>query len=171
MKNPLLAIIALVALAGILLAQGPPSSVSAHSVIRQVELVGPIQVEGIVPLRNHVSIPWTASTDGAGNYTDFEWTCPAGTHARVMLISDSYGGFNHGSPETAWAGSLQLASGETGYVYKGQPVGTYSSSLPNPTVPREVVLHPGDILRLRNIHNNTLPCSSTGILQLALEYD
>ena len=55
MKNPLLAIIALVALAGILLAQGPPSSVSAHSVIRQVELVGPIQL--ITKIDGYVTRP------------------------------------------------------------------------------------------------------------------
>jgi hypothetical protein len=174
MKNPLLAIIALVALAGILFAQGPPSSISAHSVVRQVELVGPIQVEGIVPLRNHVSIPWTSSLDAAGALTPFEWTCPAGTHARVMLISDSNGGPGHGRPETNWRGSLQLASGEVGYVCQGQPVyqGSGTSYLPNPTVPREVVLHPGDTLRLENIAGSgNSPCSSTGILQLAVEYD
>ena len=77
MKNPLLAIIALVALAGILFAQGPPSSTSAHSVVRQVELVGPIQVEGIVPLRNHITIPWNAMP-GAQGGTPFTWTCPRG---------------------------------------------------------------------------------------------
>jgi hypothetical protein len=61
MKNPLLSVLALIALAGILFAQGPPSSTSAHSVVRQVELVGPIQVEGVVPMRDHISIEWTVS--------------------------------------------------------------------------------------------------------------
>ena len=168
MKNPLLAIIALVALAGILLAQGPPSSVSAHSVVRQVELVGPIQVEGIVPLRNHVSIPWTSSRDAAGAITPFEWTCPPGTHARITMISDGFSGAGT-VVEDMWRASLQLASGETAHIFRGA---TYTNANYVDTAPDSHVLHPGDTLRLENIASSGFwPSSSTGILQLALEYD
>jgi hypothetical protein len=80
MKNPLLSVLALIALAGILFAQAPPSSTSAHSIVRQVELVGPIRVEGIVPFRNHITIPWTA-----GQGSPFTWVCPAGMHARLTM--------------------------------------------------------------------------------------
>jgi hypothetical protein len=142
MKNPLLAIIALVALAGILLAQGPPSSVSAHSVVRQVELVGPIQVEGIVPLRDHISIEWTVSPG-----SPFYWVCPAGTHARGTASSG-------GCPA-----HLIRASGVQAAI------GTANA---NSSEWRTFVLHPGDTLRLDNFGSGP---SQTGILQLAVEYD
>jgi hypothetical protein len=142
MKNPLLAIIALVALAGILFAQGPPSSISAHSVVRQVELVGPIQVEGIVPLRDHLSIPFTGSWG-----SPFYWVCPAGMHARVTLA------------ETWGCGTtltyLTLASGEQAQF------GSQSHG-------QNAVIHPGDTLTVEPGCGGN---PSTGILQLAVEYD
>jgi hypothetical protein len=141
MKNPLLAIIALVALAGILLAQAPPSSIAAHSVVRQVELVGPIQVEGIVPLRNHISIPWTGSSA-----SPFSWVCPAGMHARVTMAA-------HGAECHL---VLTLASGESASFM--EPPGTQIKT---------PVIHPGDTLTL---HPGGPP-TVTGILQLAVEYD
>jgi hypothetical protein len=92
MKNPLLTIIALLVLAGVLFAQSFPPGGGAHPIIRKIELVGPIQVEGIVPLKNHISIPWTCSLVN-GVATPFEWTCPPGMNARVTHISDTDGGF------------------------------------------------------------------------------
>ena len=144
MKNPLLAIIALVALAGILFAQAPPSSLSAHSVVRQLELVGPIQVEGVVPLRNHLSIPWAAS--GAG---PFIWTCPAGVHARGTGYTNYVtGGGNYG------------ASLHFGPASGAAPVNVSSAW-------QSTVFHPGDTLTI----NAGYSASNAGIVSLELEYD
>ena len=146
MKNPLLTIIALLVLAGILFAQGPPSSTSAHSVVRQVELVGPIQVEGRVPLRNHISIPFAASL---GSF--FYWVCPPGTHARGTGIRLLLNGLT--VPNVA----LELASGAgSGHLGAGGDAEW-----------KTFVLHPGDTLRLEGTYHTAYP----GILQLAVEYD
>jgi len=126
MKNPVLAIIALVALAGILFAQGPPSSISAHSVVRQVELVGPIQVEGIVPLRDHISIPYSITYPA-----EVSWTCPPGIHAQTTRLQ--------GSGLTA---AIDFASGITVNVGQSQGAGD------------GIVLQPGDTLRIGTIFSS-----------------
>ena len=136
MKNPLLAIIALVALAGILLAQAPPSTPESAP-------TSPEDAKrAAVPLRNHLSIPWTAS-----NGSPFTWVCPAGMHARVTLA------------ETWGCGTtltyLTLASGEQAQF------GSQSHG-------QNAVIHPGDTLTVEPGCGGN---PSTGILQLAVEYD
>ena len=149
MKNPVLAIIALVALAGILFAQGPPSSTSAHSVVRQVELVGPIQVEGVVSMRDHISIPFTVSLG-----SPFYWVCPAGMHAKGTACDES-GGI---APRIY----LELVSG-AGSASLG-----YADDNPNSSHNwQTTVFHPGDTLTIHAGYS----ASNAGIVSLELEYD
>jgi hypothetical protein len=141
MKNPLLTIIALLVLAGVLFAQSFPPGGGAHPIIRKIELVGPIQVEGIVPLKNHISIPFTATDD-----SPFSWVCPAGMHARLTTGE---------VPECNSTGiSLTLASGESVLIFSDQW--------------HRFVIHPGDSVSVNTFCGSG---PYTGILQLAVEYD
>ena len=168
MKNPLLTIIALLVLAGVLFAQSFPPGGGAHPIIRKIELVGPIQVEGIVPLRDHISIPWAVTSDSSSLTTPFEWTCPEGMHARVTMISDDAGDtiLNQTS---YWRASLILATGEVGYMFWGSSAINIGVRKGQP--PLETVLHPEDTLRIDGQTGISPNVIITGILQLAVEYD
>ena len=160
MKNPLLAVFALLALAGVLFAQ---TSTGAQSMVRaliwivdtvsvEADIQGQVDanIQGIVPLKDHISVPWTAATLGTTN--SFSWVCPEGVHAKLTAIF--FPTINY--PPHIYQ-ELALGAG-TGYW------GTATQS----SLWNDAVLHPGDTLL---IYPQGSPTFQSGILQFAVEYD
>ena len=158
MKNPLLAVFALLALAGVLFAQ---TSTGAQSMVRaliwivdtvsvEADIQGQVDanIQGIVPLKDHISVPFTQ----ASLLNPFYWVCPEGVHARLTAVALD-------NPSTVEVYLYKEVALDAGTGFLGTAANRYQWE--------HVVFHPGDTLVIWPQSNGW----QFGLFDLALEYD